>query len=71
MNPRSPYHHPSDAKEEDSPLQQTAFTSHHPMVDSYSEDITSEAEEEVVEQATEGIADEEENDGGAKEEGTE
>jgi hypothetical protein len=39
------------------------------MADSYPEDITSEAEEEVVEQAVEGIADEEENDGGAKEEG--
>jgi hypothetical protein len=71
MNLRSPYHDPSDAEEEDSPLQQTTFTSHHPTVDSYSKDIMSEAEEEVVEQAMEGIVDEEENDGRAKEEGTE
>jgi hypothetical protein len=70
MNPRSPSRHPSDAEEEDSPLQQSAFTSDHPMADSYPEDITSEAEEEVVEQAAEGIAHEEENDGGAEEEGT-
>jgi hypothetical protein len=38
------------------------------MVDSYPEDVTSEAEDEVVGQAAEGAAEEEENDGGAKEE---
>jgi hypothetical protein len=37
------------------------------MEDSYPEDVTSEAEEEVAGQAAEGIADEDENDGGAKE----
>jgi hypothetical protein len=41
------------------------------MADSYPEDITSKAEEEVVEQAAEGMADEEENDGGAKAEDAE
>jgi hypothetical protein len=41
------------------------------MVDFYLEDITSEAEEEVVEQAVEGVADNEENDGGAEEEDVE
>jgi hypothetical protein len=40
-------------------------------VDSYPEDITSEAEEEVVGQAAERVADEEENDGGAEEEDVE
>jgi hypothetical protein len=40
-------------------------------VDSYPEDITSEAEEEVVGQAAEGVADEEENDVGAEEEDVE
>jgi hypothetical protein len=67
MNSGSPSRHPFDAKEEDSPLQQSAHTSHPPTVDSYLEDITSEAEEEIVGQATEEAA-EEENDGGAKEE---
>jgi hypothetical protein len=38
------------------------------MVDSYPEDITSEAEEEADDQATRGMADEEENDGRAEEE---
>jgi hypothetical protein len=38
------------------------------MVDSYPEDITSEAEEEADDQAARGIADGDENDGGAKEE---
>jgi hypothetical protein len=71
MNLGSPCRHSSDTEEENSPLQQSAFTSHHPTVDSYPEDITSEAKEEVVEQAAEGIADEEENDGGAKEEDVE
>jgi hypothetical protein len=68
MNPGSPSHHPSNAEEEDSLLQQSAFTSHHPMVDSYPEDIMSEAKEEAMEQAAEGIADGEDNDGGTKEE---
>jgi hypothetical protein len=68
MNPGSPSCHSSDTEEEDSPLQQLAFTSHHPTVDSYPEDITSEAEEEVVEQTAIGMADEEENDGRAEEE---
>jgi hypothetical protein len=36
-------------------------------VDSYPEDITSEAEEEAMDQAAEDIADREENDGGAEE----
>jgi hypothetical protein len=38
------------------------------MVDSYLEDITSEAEEEADDQAARGIEDEDENDGGAEEE---
>jgi hypothetical protein len=38
------------------------------MVDSYPEDVTSEAEEEMVGQATEEAAEEEGNDGGAEEE---
>jgi hypothetical protein len=38
------------------------------MVDSYPEDVTSEAEDEVAGQAVEGAAEEEENDGGVKEE---
>jgi hypothetical protein len=67
MNSGSPSRHPSNAKEEDSPLQQSAHTSHPPMADSYPEDITSEAEEETVGQAVEEAA-EEENDGGAEEE---
>jgi hypothetical protein len=62
MNSGSPSRHPSDAEEEDSPLQQSTHTSHPPMADSYPEDITSEAEEEIVEAA------EEEIDGGAEEE---
>jgi hypothetical protein len=68
MNPGSPSRHSSDAEEEDSPLQQSAYTSHPPMVDSYLEDITSEAEEKVAGQAAEEPAEEEGNDGGAKEE---
>jgi hypothetical protein len=71
MNPGSPSRHSSNDEEEESPLQQSAFTSHHPTTDSYPEDITFEAEEEVVEQATEGMADEEENDGRAEEEDAE
>jgi hypothetical protein len=71
MNSRLPSRHSSDAEEEESPLQQSAFTSNQPTVDSYPEDITYEAEEEVVDQATEEIADGEENDGGAEEEVTE
>jgi hypothetical protein len=71
MNPGSPSRQSSDAEEEDSPLQQSAFTSHHPMADSYPEDVTSKAEEEVAGQAGERIADEDENDGGAEEEDAE
>jgi hypothetical protein len=41
------------------------------MVDSYPEDVTSEAKEEVAGQAAEGAANEEENDGGAEEEDVE
>jgi hypothetical protein len=41
------------------------------MVDSYPEDITSEAEEEVAGQGAERAADEEENDGRAEEEDVE
>jgi hypothetical protein len=67
MNSGSPSHHSSDAEEEDSPLQQYAFASNQPTADSYLEDITSEAEDETMDQATEEIADREENDGGAEE----
>jgi hypothetical protein len=67
MNPGSPSHYSFDTEEEDSPLQQSAYTSHPPTAESYSEDITSEAEEEVAGQATEEAV-EEENDGGAEEE---
>jgi hypothetical protein len=71
MNPGSPSRHSSEAKEEDSPLQQSVFTSNQPMTDAYPEDITSEAEEETDDQAAKGISNEEENVGGAEEEGTE
>jgi hypothetical protein len=63
MNSGSPSRHPSNAEEEDSPLQQSAHTSHPPMVDSYPEDITSKTEEEIAGQTTEEAA-EEEIDGG-------
>jgi hypothetical protein len=62
MNPGSPSSHSSDAEEEDSPLQQSAYTSHPPMADSYPEDITSEAEEEIAGQAMEEAAEEENDD---------
>jgi hypothetical protein len=52
----SPYHS-SDTEEEDSPLQQSAFTSNQPTADSYPEDIASEAEEEAEDQTTEEVAD--------------
>jgi hypothetical protein len=68
MDPRSPSRHSSNAEEEDSPLQQSAYTSHPPTVDSYLEDVTSEGEEEMAGQAIEEVAEEEGNDGGAKEE---
>jgi hypothetical protein len=71
MNSRSRSRHSSEAEEEDSPLQQSAFTSNQPTADSYLEDITSEAEEEAEDQAAEEMADEEENDGGAHEEDAE
>jgi hypothetical protein len=38
------------------------------MVDSYPEDITSEAEEEAEDHTARGMVDKEENDGGAEEE---
>jgi hypothetical protein len=63
-----PSHHSSDAEEEDSPLQQCAYTSHLPMADSYLEDVTSDAEEEMAGQATEEVAEEGGNDGRAEEE---
>jgi hypothetical protein len=67
MNPRSPSHHPSEAEEEDSPLQQSTQGSHPQTADSYLEDITSEAEEEMAGLTTEEAA-EKEMDGGAEEE---
>jgi hypothetical protein len=52
MNLESPSsHHPADAEEEDSPLQQSAFTSGQPTAYSYLEDIPSEAEEDAEDQA--------------------
>jgi hypothetical protein len=68
MNPGSPSCHFSDHEEEGSPLQQSAYTSHPPMADSYPEDVTFEAEEEVAGHAMEEAAEEEGNDGGAEEE---
>jgi hypothetical protein len=68
MDPGSPSRHSSDAEEEDSPLQQSAYTSHPPIVDSYPKDVTSKAEEEMAGQATEEAAEEEGNDSRAKEE---
>jgi hypothetical protein len=55
MNSGSPSRHPSNVEEEDSPLQQFAHTSHSPMADSYPEDITSEAVEEIAGQAAEEV----------------
>jgi hypothetical protein len=67
MNSGSPSLHPSEAKEEDSPLQQSAQGTNPQMADVYPENITSEAEEEMAgftaEEATE-----KELDGGAEEE---
>jgi hypothetical protein len=57
MNPGSPSRHPSEAEEEDSPLQQSTQGAHPSMADSYPEDITSEAEEEMAGRATEEAAD--------------
>jgi hypothetical protein len=68
MNSGSLSRHYFEAKEEDSPLQQSAFTSNQPMADSYPEDITSKAEEEAEDHTVREMADEEENDGGADEE---
>jgi hypothetical protein len=48
MNPGSPSHHPSEAEEEDSSLQQSVQGAHPSMADSYPEDITSKAEEEMA-----------------------
>jgi hypothetical protein len=67
MNPGSPSRHPSEAEEEDSPLQQSAEGAHPSMADSYLEDIASEAEEEMAGMATEEAADKE-VDGEAEEE---
>jgi hypothetical protein len=67
MNPGSPSRHPSEAEKEDSPLQQSIQGSHPQMADSYPEDITSEAEEEMAGQTAEEAA-EKEMDGGAEEE---
>jgi hypothetical protein len=58
--------HPTDADEEDSPLQQSAFTSGQPTADSYPEDFASEAEEDAEDQAADEMADEEESDGGGE-----
>jgi hypothetical protein len=67
MDPESPSsRHLADAEEEDSPLQQSASTSGQPTVDSYPEDIASEAEEDAKDQATKEMADEEEHDGGGE-----
>jgi hypothetical protein len=63
MNLGSPSCHPSDAEEEDSPLQLSAHPSHPLMAESYLEDIMSK-----VEQETAGQTAEEEVDGGAEEE---
>jgi hypothetical protein len=67
MDPGSPSRHPSEAEEEDYPLQQSAQGTHPSMADSYPEDITSEAEEEMAGMTTEEAADKE-VDGEAKEE---
>jgi hypothetical protein len=67
MNPGSPSLHPSEAEEEDSPLQQSAQGSHPLAADSYPEDITSEAEDEMAGLTVEEAA-EKEMDGGAEEE---
>jgi hypothetical protein len=67
MNSGSPSHHPSEAEEEDSPLQQSAQGVHPQMADLYPEDITSEAKEETTGLTTEEAA-EKELDGGAEEE---
>jgi hypothetical protein len=67
MNPGSPSCHPYEAEEEDSSLQQSAQGAHPSMADSYPEDITSEAEEEMAGMTTEEAA-EKEVDGEAKEE---
>jgi hypothetical protein len=67
MNSGSLARHPSKAEEEDSPLQQSAQGSHPPAADSYPEDITSEAEDEMAGLTAE-EATEKEMDGGAEEE---
>jgi hypothetical protein len=67
MNSGSPSRHPSEAEEEDSPLQQSAQGAHSQTADSYPEEITSEAEEEMAGPTAEEAA-EKEIDGGAEEE---
>jgi hypothetical protein len=68
MDPGSPSRHSSTAEEEDSPLQQSAHTSYPPTADSYPEDVTSEAEEEMSGQTAEDMAEEEGNDDETEEE---
>jgi hypothetical protein len=67
MNSRSNSRHPSEAEEEDSPLQQSAQGTYPQTADLYPEDIMFEAEEEMAGLTTEEAA-EKELDGGAKEE---
>jgi hypothetical protein len=67
MNSGSPSCHHSEADEEDSPLQQSAQGMHPSMADLYPEDITSEAEEEMVGTTAEEAVDKE-VDGEAEEE---
>jgi hypothetical protein len=67
MNSGSPSRHPSEAEEEDFPLQKSAQGTHPSMADLYPEDITSEAEEEMAGTTAEDAADKE-ADGEAEEE---
>jgi hypothetical protein len=59
-------YHPTDADEEDSPLQQSAFPSGQPTTDSYPEDFASKAEEDTEDQAVDKMADEQDLDGGGE-----
>jgi hypothetical protein len=68
MNSGSPSRHPSEAEEEDSPLQQSAQGANPQMADVYPEDIMFEAEEETAGLTAE-EATEKELDGRAEEEG--
>jgi hypothetical protein len=72
IDPESPSScHPTDVEEENSPLQQSTIASSQPMVDSYLEDITSEAKENAEDQTVEDMVEEEEQDGRARAEETE